>query len=217
MSKRQIYDFLRDLTENNSKDWMDAHRERYEAAKQLWVEECDHLLARLKKHDARYEPVTAKDTIERINNNLMYHAERPTYKSHFGFAPNQQKGGGFYVSLSPTYSFIAGGYHNPDSKDLKAIRAAIDERGEELLKILKAKRFKKVYGGLEEDPSQLKTSPRGYDVDHSHIELLRRKQFTASHRISQNEVLSDEFPDIIEQSFLAIKPLNDFLLAAVGR
>ena len=30
MSKRKIYEFLRDLSENNSKRWMDANRDRYE-------------------------------------------------------------------------------------------------------------------------------------------------------------------------------------------
>lgn len=214
MSKQKIYAFLRDLSDNNSKDWMDAHRDRYEEAKQIWIEECERMLDRLKKHDARYEPVTAKDTIERINNNLLYHSEKPTYKDHFGFAPNQQKGGGLYVSVSPPYSFIGGGYHNADSKTLKAIRAAIDERGDDLTKILQSKKFVDFYGGLDDDPDQLKTSPKDYDQDHPHIELLRRKKFTVSHRITQAEVVSDDFPALVEKAFIAIKPLNDFLLDA---
>lgn len=216
MSKRKIYDFLRDLSANNSKSWMDENRAYYEETKNIWLKECDLILQRLAQHDDFFAELEARDTVERINNNLLYHPDKPTYKDHFGFSPSIDKGIGFYVSVSPAYSFIGGGIHNPSNEQLKPIRAAIDERGDELKEILADEEFKSFYGELEEDEKKLKTSPQGYDQDHEHIELLRRKNFTVTHRISQEEVIGDDFPKLVEKAYLKLMPFHRFIMEALG-
>ncbi|MEM1326951.1 MAG: DUF2461 domain-containing protein [Bacteroidota bacterium] len=215
MSKRKIFEFLRDLNDNNSKDWMDANRGRYEEAKQIWIAECGRILDRLEKHDDYFSKIKPKDTIERINNNLLYHPNKPTYKDHFGFSPSSGKGSGIYVSAGTSYSFIGGGVHNPSNEVLKQIRGAIDYDGEELQKAIDSKTFQGFWGGLDEDEDKLKTSPKGYTQDHKHIELLRRKHFTASKRITQQDILSDDFPELIEEAYLKLKPLTDYLAKAL--
>ena len=217
MSKRKIYDFLRDLSDNNRKEWMDAHRDRYEEAKAIWIDTCGRLLDRLAEQDAFYRDIEPKDTIERINNNLMYHPELPTYKNNFGFAPGEQKGSGLYVYVSPPYSFIAGGVHNPDNAMLKQIRSAIDRKGQELKDIIEDPTFVDYFdGGLEEDPKMLKTSPKGYASDHAYIELLRRKNFTVSRRITQEEVLGEDFPAVVAEAYKQMRPLLLFMREAMG-
>ncbi|WP_116127780.1 DUF2461 domain-containing protein [Lewinella sp. IMCC34183] len=216
MNKRMIYDFLRDLSDNNSKRWMDANRDRYEEAKDIWIETCGNLLERLAAHDNFYKDIEARDTVERINNNLMYHPDRETYKHHFGFAPGDYKGTGLYVAVSPAYSFIGGGVHNPDNGMLRNIRSAIDGRGDELQSILEDASFKEFFeGGLEEDPKMLKTSPKGYSSDHPRIDLLRRKNFTVSKRITQEEVIGDAFPDVVLEAYKKMEPLLKFMRAAL--
>ncbi len=216
MNNRTIYDFLRDLADNNSKRWMDAHRDRYEEAKAGWIEQCGILLKELARHDDYYAKIEPKDTIERINNNLLYHPDRPTYKHHFGFAPGNEKGAGLYVSISPSYSWIGGGVHNPDNDALKKIRAAIDKHGDALAGILESDEFTGYFeGGLEEDPKMLKTSPQGYAQDHPHIELLRRKNFTVSRRITQEEVISDDFSAVVLEAYRKMEPLLKFMRQAM--
>jgi uncharacterized protein (TIGR02453 family) len=217
MSKRKIYDFLRDLSNNNSKRWMDEHREEYEEAKGIWIETCGNLLSALAKEDDYYADIEAKDCIERINNNLLYHPDRETYKDHFGFAPGDQKGTGIYVSVSPSYSWIGGGVHNPSNDMLKDIRARIDQRGDELVKIIEDDQFTEYFdGGLEADSQQLKTSPKGYSQDHPHIELLRRKNFTVSTRITQEDVLSDDFPQTVAEAYRKMEPLLQYMRGALA-
>ena len=217
MSKRKIYDFLRDLSDNNSKQWMDAHRDRYEEAKQIWLDECGRLLERLGEKDQFYREIEPREAIERINNNLLYHPERPTYKNNFGFAPGEQKGSGLYVYVSPPYSFIAGGVHNPDNGMLKKIRAKIDDRGQELRDLLSDEDFQTYFdGGLEEDPKMLKTSPKGYSGDHEYIDLLRRKNFTISKRITQDDVLGDDFPELVVEAYSKMRPLLVYMREALA-
>ena len=217
MSKRKIYDFLRDLSDNNSKQWMDAHRDRYEEAKQIWLDECGRLLDKLGEQDDFYREIEPRDAIERINNNLLYHPERPTYKNNFGFAPGEQKGSGLYVYVSPPYSFIAGGVHNPENGMLKKIRARIDTEGQKLRGILEDEDFKTYFdGGLEDDPKKLKTSPKGYSGDHEYIELLRRKNFTISKRITQDDVLGDDFPELVVEAYGKMRPLLVYMREALS-
>lgn len=214
--KRKIYQFLRDLTANNSKDWMDENRERYHEAKDIWLEEIDLILQRLANHDARYGTLRPKDCVTRINNNRMFHPDRPVYKDHFAFSPSGKDEPALYLHVSPKESFIGGGIHNAENKVLKSLREAIDYDGEELLKITSKQPFQGLYGGLAADPNQLKTSPRGYDQEHRHIELLRRKSFTGIRHLTQKEIVSDDLVDIVEQAYLAVKPLNDYLARALS-
>lgn len=127
--KRKIYQFLQDLTANNSKDWMDENRERYHEAKDIWLEEIDLILQRLAYHDARYGKLRPKDCVTRINNNRMFHSDRPVYKDHFAFSPSGKDEPALYLHVSPKESFIGGGIHNTENKVLKSLREAIDYDG----------------------------------------------------------------------------------------
>lgn len=215
MNKRKIYDFLRDLKENNSKEWMDANRKRYHEAKQIWLAEIDGMLKRLAKYDPKLGKMRPKETIMRINNNRRFHPEKPVYRDNFAFSPSGRHDPAFYIHLSPSESFIGGGLYRPDNAILKKVRDAIDYNGDKLLSIVKENAFREFYGGLSDDPDKLKTSPQGYDQEHRHIELLRRKNFTAIHPVTQKEMISDEFIDIVEQAFVTLQPLNAYLKRAI--
>ncbi|MFD0860598.1 DUF2461 domain-containing protein [Sungkyunkwania multivorans] len=218
VSKEYIFRFLRDLRKNNSKDWMDEHRDRYETAKERWIEEVSNILERLSRHNAEFDRVDPKKTIERINNNLLYHPNKPTYKHHFGCEALGKKGNGtLYISIGPSRSFVGGGIHNPSKEDLDNLREAIDYNGEELRKIIDSKDIQDYFGGLTEDDQKLKTAPRGYDQDHEHIELLRRKDFTVMKQLTEEEVTGDHFIDIVEEAHLKMRPFNSYLQEALGK
>ena len=217
VQKDYIFRFLRDLRQNNSKDWMDANRNRYETAKECWLNEIENILERLAKHDSIFSQVKPKSAIERINNNLMYHPEKPTYKDHFGCEPTSVKNrGAVYISVGPSQSFIGGGIHNPEKETLDKIRKAIDYDGQKLKQIINSDNIQNYFGGLSDDPKKLKTSPKGYSQDHNHIELLRRKNFTVMKQLTEDEVTGDKFVDIVEETYLKMKPLNDYLTKAMS-
>lgn len=196
---------------------MDAHRDRYETAKACWLNEIEAILARLSKHDSVFSQVKPKDAIERINNNLMYHPEKPTYKDHFGCEPTSVKNqGAVYISVGPNQSFIGGGIHNPEKETLDKVRKAIDYDGHKLQEIIESNYIQDYFGGLSEDPKKLKTYPKGYDKDHEQIELLRRKNFTVMKQLTEDEVTGNDFVDIVEDAYLKMKPLNDYLTKAMS-
>ena len=176
---KKVYAFLKDLGNNNSKQWMDDNRKYYHEAKQIWIDQLDAIYTRLANHDSRFDTVVPKKTIMRINNNRMFHPDRPVYKDNFGASPFGKDSPELYLHISPNGNMIGGGMYRPDNDGLKKIREAIDYDGQELLDIINKKSFIKYYGGLTYDHTKLKTSPRGYPIDHEYIDLLRRKSFAA--------------------------------------
>lgn len=215
MAKKEIFQFLETLRDNNSKEWMDKNRSWYESTKGEVIELFDPILAELKRVDPRIVQPTARKAISRINNNLMFHPDRPTYKDHFGVVFGYGKGlADFYVGLGLRDIEIAGGLWHPDSEKLKKVRLEIDYEGEKLQKIIESKSFQEQFELYRQD--SLKTTPKGYPKDHQYIELLRLKSFAAFRQITRKDVYSSRFPEMVIESYLAIVPMLDFINTAIS-
>ncbi len=216
MSKQKIFDFLRDLSANNSKDWMDENRKRYHEAKNIWLAEIELILQRLVTHDPDFEQVRPKETLMRITNNRRFHPDKSLYRDHFACSPGtDMTKPGFYIHISPSGSFIGGGVYRPPSPVLQKIREGIDYDGDRLKKILSSSPFTGMYTDLDPDEQMLKTAPRGFPKDHPHLDLLRRKSFTAITPLTEAQVLSSDFPALAEKAFVSMQPLCDYLMQAV--
>lgn len=215
MSFYKLYDFLRDLQKNNDKEWMHAHRERYEEVRDFYIEWLSEMDAKLAEIDSDYTHTTGKKAINRINNNLLYHPNKPVYKDHFGAGLDQQKQSDFYIHLGINGSFIAGGFYKPKSSILKSIRNAIDYNGEKLVDIINEPSFKKRFGGLVDPGNSLKTSPKGFSQDHKHIELLRKKTFAVQAAVTQKEVTGPNFEDKVLTIYKEMLPFRNYLNKAV--
>ncbi len=210
---KELYAFLEELSTNNSKAWMDEHRDAYHRVRDhyiLWLNELDVRLAAI---DPNYSPTEGKRAIHRINNNLMFHPDKPTYKEHIGATMDRVKGkSDFYIHLGLEESFIAGGYYHPPSSILSSIREEIDYEGETLQSIIEAPQFRKNFE-LEDD--RLKTAPKGYSTDHPHIDLLRFKSYAVIHPVSRKEVCSASFQDKVVRLYEIMMPFRNFLNRAV--
>ncbi|MEM6684359.1 MAG: DUF2461 domain-containing protein [Bacteroidota bacterium] len=216
--KEYIFTFLDDLTKNNSKDWMNENRDRYETAKAYWLEEVANMLERLSQYDTHFEFFEPKKTITRINNNRMFHPEKPIYKTHFSFSPTQKKDeyAPLFFSYGAANSLVGGGIWRPNPDILKRVRAHIDRDGAALQKVISSEEFVNFFGGLQEDDQKLKSAPKGYDKAHPYVELLRYKNFTAAIAPTRAELIRTDLADIAEQVYVKMKPMNDFFEEALN-
>lgn len=195
---------------------MDANRKQYVAVRDFYIGWLDQMNERLATIDDHYYDTPGKKAINRINNNLMFFPNKPTYKDHFGAGLDQvSKQGDFYIELGVNESSIGGGYWYPDSKKLKSIREALDYDGERFESILQAAPFKEFF--VQMLPTQtLKKAPKGFSEDHSHIQLLKRKSFAALHYLSPKEVCSPDFNDRVVLIYKALLPFRRYLNEAVS-
>ena len=216
MNFKGLYQFLRKLKKNNHKEWMDENRREYHDIRDqyiTWLDKMNEILAEL---DPNYFNTPGKKAINRINNNLLFHPNKPVYKDHFGAGLDQvSKQGDFYIHLGVEENFIGGGYWHPSSKIIKSIRAAIDYNGDELKKILNKKSFRDMFGKMVID-NPLKTAPKGYSQDHKHIDLLRRKSFAVVRGFTQKEVMDADFEAKVIETYKEMLPFRRYLNEAVS-
>jgi len=218
MNFRRLFDFLRDLNheDHNQKAWMDEHRNEYEAVRDEYIQFLGDMSQELAANYPEYHETTGKQAINRINNNKVFHPNKPTYKDHFGAGLDKSENyADFYIHLGINECFVAGGFYHASSENLKKIRAAIDYNGDELREILDKKEFKQYYGELIEEDA-LKTSPKGYSQDHKHIDLLRMKSFAVMHPLTQNDVISSDFKQELLEAYKVLLPFRNYLNQAVS-
>ncbi len=216
MDFRVLFKFLEELQSNNHKEWMDANRKHYQTLRNDFITWLDGLDNRLAKIDPEYYSTPGKKGINRINNNLLFHPNKPVYKDHFGAGLDQKtKQGDFYIEIGISKGVLAGGYWRPDNKVLHSIRDAIDYDGEKLVKIINKKSFKNKFGSLYEDGHKLKSAPKGFSTDHEHIDLLKHKTFAVIHELTQEEILENDFTDKVIEVYKEMLPFRRYLRQAV--
>src|SRR3546814_892993 len=174
MLKNKTFSFLRQLAENNNRDWFAANKSIYLDARA----DTEMFTASLIGEASRFDPTLAglapKDCLFRIYRDTRFSKDKTPYKTHMGLwlcpEGRNANGPGYYLHIAPGGSFLAGGYWMPEATHLKAIRQEIDYNSGELKRIINAPSFRKLYKGLDTEHS-LKTAPQGYPKDHPEIEL----------------------------------------------
>jgi len=210
-----MFTFLEELNRNNSKEWMDLHRQDYKDLKISFISWLNELDAKFAQIDKAYASSHGKPLLNRINNNLLFHPGKPVYKDHFGAGldakPNK---GDFYIQLGIRSSLVAGGFYRPNNSILTSIRSAIDYNGEEFMEILQKESFIQIFGNLISD-DRLKTAPRGYGKNHPYIELLKNKSFAVQVELTKEQILSNNFQLQLVEIYKEMLPFRNYLNEAI--
>ncbi len=211
-------DFLEELRFNNNKTWFDENRKRYEQARAAF----EALVSDIIQHFAPVEDLgktAAKDCMFRINRDVRFSKDKTPYKLNMGALIGN--GGrktterSYYLNIEPGNSFIAGGVYAPLPEHLKAIRETIaQDNGKKLTSIVNHADFKRYFGAMEGEV--LKTAPKGYAADHPAIDLLKRKQFLASHKLDDADVLKENFAAHFITVSTALKPFERYFNDITG-
>jgi len=215
MDFKALFDFLEALIQHNHKDWMDRHRSTYRALRNDFIGWLDRLDSALAETDPEYYPTPGRTGINRINNNLMFHPDRPVYKDHFGAGLDKAPGAAdFYIEIGLSQPMLAGGLWRPGPERLRRVREAIDYDGEVLQAILDAPAFTQTFGGLYRD-EPLTLMPRGYHEGHPHAALLRNRTFAVVRPLSREEILSPDFDGLVLKTYQEMLPFRRYLNRAL--
>jgi uncharacterized protein (TIGR02453 family) len=219
MIQRHTFEFLTELIENNNREWFQANKDRYEAARDNVVEFTAAWLKLMHKIDPNIDDaLDAKKCVMRIYRDIRFSKNKTPYKNNFGISiPTKGLKLGraeYYLQISPGNSFVAGGYWMPEKDHLKAIRQEIDYNANDLKKIIDDPEFVKLFGEFRKQ-EQLKSVPREYDAGNENVDLLKLKSFVAFHQLKDEAlVIKDSVTDIAALCS-KIYPLNVFLNNAI--
>lgn len=216
----KLFAFLRELKNNNDREWFAQNKTSYEedvlTPAMEFVRQMQPLIA---KH-SRYllaEPKRVGGSIMRIYRDTRFSKNKTPYKTNVGIHFRHSIGGdvhapGLYVHLEPDACFLAAGIWLPPTEPLSAIRQSIMENQSDWKKVCNNKKFAARY---KLDGDSLKTAPRGIDPKHPLIEYLRRKSFAGMTPISDKSFLQADATDQIATAFADAKPLMKFLCDAL--
>jgi uncharacterized protein (DUF2461 family) len=94
---------------------------------------------------------------------------------------------------------------HPERPRLEAWRSMVANDSRRVRKAIDAPSFKHAFGQVDGD--RLQRVPPGFPSDHPEAELLRLKDVTFGRRLTADEALSPELPDILADAFAAAQPV----------
>ncbi len=212
MIKPSTLDFLRDLAAHNDRDWFKEHKHRYEAARENMIQVAEDLFDAMSEHD-NLVPTEGKKMIFRIYRDVRFSKNKAPYKDHLSGSlkrATDELRGGYYFEVKPgNASFQGGGFWAPNKEDLLRMRTAIAADDEPMREIMAAPDFRKFFGEFRGE--QLKTAPKGFPKDHPAIDLLRYKSFVVYRHLTDEQVLSDAYVDLLVEGYQAMRPFFDYM------
>ena len=208
-----VLSFLKQLEKNNDRTWFEAHRQDYKEAKGRFEDFVAALIIEISAFKD-LAAVTPEDCIFRIFRDVRFSKDKSPCKTYLaasiGPGGRTTRGFPFYLPVANgNHSMLAGGLHEASAEQLAAWRAAVDKDASTVKKIVGRKDFITAFGGLSGD-KQAK-APRGFPADHAELDLLRLKQVTVMHTVTDKELRS---PAVVQSSaavFRTMKPLLDYL------
>lgn len=215
---KTTFKFLKDLENNNNREWFEDHRSVFETdvmnPAQEFVMEMGERLKSLCPNIVAIPKVDK--SIFRIYRDVRFSKDKTPYKTHLGIflweGPRKKLGNpGFYLQLDKSQILIAGGLYQLPSELVNPYRDAVSDsrKGAEVAKILKkiAKNPKYKLGG-----SHYKRVPRGYDPDNPNADLLLHNGLFQYYEAAiPNEVYSPDFLDYSLEVFKEVFPLHKWI------
>jgi uncharacterized protein (TIGR02453 family) len=208
---RDSIQFLAELALHNERSWFQPRKADYE---RLLKEPLEALcLALAERFEARGLPLRADSKSPfRIYRDVRFTADKSPYKTQVSASfPWAGEGGGVggYFHFQPGEIFAGGGMWHPEPAQLAAWRRTVDGDLASVRAVLDDPRFVATFGAVSGDA--LKRVPTGFAADHPGAELLKLKDVTFGHRLSDDEALSPSLPDLLVDTFAVAIPLLGLL------
>ena len=211
-----FFTFLRDLNQNNNRDWFAANKDRYLAdVEQPMLQFINDFAPVLRTISPAYIVDRRKigGSMYRIYRDTRFSEDKTPFKTWLAarFEHEARKKvesvPGFYLHLGIDHCFAGGGVYHVERPGLTRIRQRIVEAPGE---------WRRAKDGLEIQGEQLKRGPAGFPLTHEFIEDLKRQQIYTLKQLSEAEVVAEGFLDRFAEECRRAAPLIEFQTKALG-
>lgn len=207
-----VFEFLKELSVNNNREWFNAHRDQYEKAREEFESLVTTLIERISLFDETIKGIQAKDCTYRIYRDTRFSLDKTPYKTHFGAYINakgkKSEHSGYYVHLEIGNCMLAGGSYCPPPKLLKMLRQAVYDNIEEYRSIVEDPKFKRYFSKI--GYTFLKTAPQGFPKDFKYIDYLKCKEYCCDCKVPDNFFTLPDMSDRVDDIFRQLKRFSDF-------
>lgn len=173
------FQFLRNLSRNNNRDWFQGNKQQFQEMVQEPVETLATILSGMLGQEIKSD---VHHKVFRIYRDVRFSKDKTPYNTHMriGFwraesaVKKPMAGPAFYLSFEPEQVHCGAGCMQMPSEVLTVYREAVAQDGDKTANLLQSLEA----DGVRFDPPALKRVPAGYDKNHKHEALLRRKGVT---------------------------------------
>ncbi len=211
---KQILEFLKELAAHNDREWFAKHKEEYLDIKAKVEILTTELMARMLPFEPDVARLNVADCTYRIYRDTRFSLDKTPYKTHIGIFINPPYGKktnrmGYYLHIEPGNCFACAGTVCLPTPVLTAIRESIRDNIEEYLDIINKPEFKEKYPVI--GMNLLKTAPKGFARDWGHLDLVRPRDFTLEHKLTNRQMCAKNLLDNVTECFRIAKPWCDFI------
>jgi uncharacterized protein (TIGR02453 family) len=205
--------FLRDLKNNNDREWFRERKDRYKAEVEEPMARLALEVASACRRSGLMIAAKDKNPVMRVYRDIRFSPNKQPFKTHVSAGLHSTQGknltGEVYLHVSPEESLVAAGFWMPERPFLRTWRDAMADKPAVFQKVVKA--LAKHDLSLSEE-HRLTRLPRGYDhLAGSTIEpFLKLTSFIVWRPVSAKEYRSAELAKIATAFALAAKPLLEF-------
>ncbi len=219
MFTRKSVKFLKELEQNNNREWFADNKQRYEdEIRSPALEYIESMTTPMGKISPFFV-VSAKKvggSLMRVHKDIRFSKDKTPYKTNIGIQFRHARGKdvhapGFYLHIEPSQVFVGAGIWRPESSTLKNVRTLIDEYPDEWMQLSKKVVGK---GGYEFGGTSLKRPPQGFKKEHPLLEDLKRKDYIVVQNLKISDVYSKDFEKMTAKLFKAAAPLVKFICDA---
>jgi len=199
----EAFEFYDALAANNTKPWWNEHKAEYEAKVKAPLVD---LLAEL-------ESEFGAPHVYRPYRDARFSKDKTPLKDHQGAVVQLEDAVAYYIQISATGLMVAGGWYTPLGDQVHRYREAVDcPRGAVLEGLLPKLRRR-----FTVDGNALKTKPKGYELDHARIDLLRMRSLTVSRTYEPEPWLATRKAfTTVRNDWRAMRPFIEWLADNVG-
>ncbi len=216
----KVLSFLLQIRDNNNKEWLEANKDAYHEANNIFIAFVEKLIAGIGEFDPSVSDLSIKDCVYRFHRDTRFSPNKMPYKTHFGafICPHGKKSGysGYYFHIEPKGSgYLDGhqldtGLYCPQSNILNSIREEIYSNGEVFDTLVQTAK------GFElEDSQALKKVPKGYPANFKYAEYLKLKNPCLCKHVDDDFILSKNLLENTLEAFRQTASFNSFLNKAV--
>ena len=221
---KNLFNFLKQLSENNNREWFYSHKEEYLSIRSGFEEFAQKLIDKICQwdEDIANSNLKVKDCTYRINRDTRFSKNKEPYKTHMGIfickGGKKSPYAGYYLHLEPPVNsdaplsmggcFIIAGTYHFEPKVLRSIRDEIHVNGDSFIEsINQAKGFKIDESNmLKKVPSEFAGAPLKWH------NLLKMKNYGLIKAVDMEYICKEDAIDIIADDFKScsnfIKKLN---------
>jgi uncharacterized protein (TIGR02453 family) len=197
--------FYQELEETNTREFWAQHKAQWE-------------------RDVREPMLALTDALEdefgparlfRPNRDIRFSHDKSPYKTHQGAVVGVTTGVGYYLQVSGEGLAVGGGFRAHSPAETSRYRAAVDAPSSGAP--LETVATDLVGAGFALEGESLKTQPKGFTADHPRLELLRRKEMMAIHRLGTPPWLATaEALHQVRAAWRRVRPLVDWMTEHVA-